>query len=742
MGKSIKQKAAQTSKPDLVALEQECEQLRERVDTLMRRNDSPLAAWFMGPKAEQADVWSDSINYIFQDYVHWRRNYFPQDNFVISRERRRDHEAWFDSLTEKLDITLNKLKAHFPSYSPRYVAHMVSEQTLPGVLGYFAGMLYNPNNVTDESAPITVKLELEVGKMIAEMLGYDKDQAWAHLCSGGTVANVEALWVARAAKFLPFTLRDYVRQEVLRFPITLPNGEQVLLTDVDNKTLIHLAPDEAVSMTRQLAHYLVTVAKRDKNQVFKDLNTCLQSSDYNVNIKGLAHVLGKIGLRPKLFVSATAHYSIKKAANLLGYGEDAVSLIPVNDQFQADVEALATQIKNLADDEYIAAVVGIVGTTETGTVDPIHKMVALRNRLAIEKNQSFWLHADAAWGGYISSVFRGYGVDISADEPLKKRFDAYHTAMGINASVQLDNFADGYLSGETAIGWHDPDVYGAFLQLHHADSITIDPHKLGFIPYPAGVIAFKNGLVTELVTQKAQYISDIQRGLSEIGTQVDIDAVGPYILEGSKPGAAAAACWLAHQCIPLTYSGHGKIMRATLLNTQKLKAYLNHHRDWFKVIHKAVSDKASDDSAFTFIPICEPDTNILCFVARPMTFVKGSLQEADCSLEKLNALNKAIYAELSVPVSKQVQQTSYNQPFFVSRTRFTPEQYAMASLVPLFTRLGIDAEEYREGELFVLRSTVMNPLYHIAETDRNKDYLYEFLMFLHKVTLSHIKQVF
>ncbi len=128
-----------------------------------------LHAWFLGPKAENADLWQELLSYTFQDYAHWRRNYFPGDPVTISRVRRREPEtsSWTDGLTTHLDGALNDLKAHFPFYSPRYIAHMLSEQTLPSVLGYFAGMLYNPNNVTDEAAPVTVNLELEVGKMVA-----------------------------------------------------------------------------------------------------------------------------------------------------------------------------------------------------------------------------------------------------------------------------------------------------------------------------------------------------------------------------------------------------------------------------------------------------------------------------------------------------------------------------------------------------------------------------------------------
>ena len=286
----------------------------------------PLSAWFLGPKAEHADLWYELLSYVFQDYVHWRRNYRPDDRAVITRLSRRsaEHAAWADELTTQVDAILNQLKAHFPFFSPRYIAHMLSEQTLPSVLGYFAGMLYNPNNVTDEAAPVTVKLELEVGRMVAAMLGYNPRTAWAHLCLGGTVANLEALWVARTAQFVPFIARDYVRQRALDFQVKQASGESAPLQRLTDRQVIDLRPNEAIFMLRRLVRYLVQEIGRREEEVRADLDAYMANSTYNIKRRGFSSVLGQIGLRPCIFVSEAAHYSIKKAADLLGYGEDAI----------------------------------------------------------------------------------------------------------------------------------------------------------------------------------------------------------------------------------------------------------------------------------------------------------------------------------------------------------------------------------------------------------------------------------
>src|SRR5260370_2739764 len=123
-------------------------------DSPVRDKTKPIAAWFLGPKAENAEIEEKLMNFILQDYFHWRRNYYPSDEIVIPQSLRRELVDWNDDLAQKLAEMLAGLRKHFPFYSPRYMAHMVSDQTLPSVLGYFAGLLYNPNNVTPEAAPV------------------------------------------------------------------------------------------------------------------------------------------------------------------------------------------------------------------------------------------------------------------------------------------------------------------------------------------------------------------------------------------------------------------------------------------------------------------------------------------------------------------------------------------------------------------------------------------------------------
>ncbi len=676
-------------------------------------HDSDYAAWFLGPKAEHSDTWEKMLVDIFRDYVHWRRNYYPEDNVVINSRMRRRHELMSDSLRDELTRILALFKSQNPIYSPRYIAHMVSEQTMPSVLGYFAGMLYNANNISGESSPIGFPLEIEVGKIVADMLGFNPSESWTHISSGGTIANIEALWIARAVKFVPFSVREYCQQQDIAYQIALPDGSVSDIRHVDNRTLLHLAPQEAVRMTRKL-FYEQVAAGRTAEDVMNDYGDFVKKSDYNIAERGLGAVLARVGAMPKVYLSPSAHYSLKKAANVLGYGSDSLEIVDVDENFRINTSLLRDKLLGASDDTYIAAVLGIAGTTEEGAVDPIHNIVALRKELSAVHNRSFWLHIDSAWGGYVRSMFKGYDLSSASMDDKVER-------CRININSQ---------AGE-CIWCGDDNNYRAFLSFPEADSVTIDPHKLGYIPYPAGMVSIRHGLVTELIRQDAAYVFDKQSGLMP-DFEFSIGDIGSYILEGSKPGAAAASCYLAHKTIPLTIDGHGAIIKSTLISTQRLQRLMLEHFSRFAEYDRfAARGGKGNGTLFTFKPIHRPDTNLICYMMVPVAAEDGGYAiDRTYSLSQINELNTRLYAAMSVGVSSR--EGNNNIDFFVSRTRLTESLYNYDSIAGVLKPLGISKDDYVKEGLFVLRSTVMNPFYQLAAREAEKDYLYEFVASLHR----------
>jgi glutamate/tyrosine decarboxylase-like PLP-dependent enzyme len=628
-------------------------------------------------------------------------------------------------------MVLNQLKADYPFYSPRYIAHMLSEQSLPSVLGYFAGMLYNPNNVTDQAAPVTVPLEIEVGKIIAEMLGYDPATSWTHITSGGTIANLEALWVARTTQFAPLITQEFCVENKLDFEINIPGiNKKARIQDLSPGELLSLKPEEAIFIYRKLAIYLINDLGKEQDEILNAINKQIKKSKYNIAQNGFMGALNEFNLIPKIFISQAAHYSIKKVANILGYGEKHIKTIPVESNFRLDIDALRNEVFNMHDNEYIANVVGILGTTEEGAIDPIHRIHQLREEFEIKEHKSFWLHVDAAWGGYIKSLFllrEDIEPEISGDLDLACKF--YEQKLDIHEVFDI-LLKDKILEKEAKIEWNDPEIYKALLTLQTADSTTVDPHKLGYVPYPAGVISFKNGIVTEHIVQEAQYISEEKGGIKNIGELIDIQAVGPYILEGSKPGAAAAATWMAHKIIKLDTHGHGKIIRTTILNTKKLVRYIDAHKSMFAHIDEllyGVDNKP--ENPFLFKYLYTPDSNVVCFIAFPMDYLKDDLVPKSIDLPDLNSINNQLYKLLSIHDAS----TPYSQEFFVSKTEFRDTQYSYESIKPLLKRLKIEESDYKEHGLFALRCTLMNP-WHWEAQKSGMDYLMEFIVNLHKLT--------
>ena len=695
-----------------------------------RADAADISAWFLGPKAEHADNFERTVHYVLSDYVHWRRNFFPNDPTVISRERRRQHELFQDRLNDQLDEILGELKADFPFFHPRYIAHMVSEQLTPAVLGLIAGVLYNPNNVSEEAAPVSVRLELEVGRMVGEMLGFDPQRVWAHLTSGGTIANLEALWGARRTQFAPLALKDLCSEHKLDFEIELPGGNgKVSLGGADPAQLVALRPRAALRVPRALTAYLVNEQSTDPELAVEMVSTAIDESQWNVVKRGFHNVAAKLGKHPVVFAPATAHYSIKKACALLGYGQDALHLVPINTHFRQEPAVLESMLRSVGDDEYIAFVMGVAGTSEEGAVDPIHEFVALRDRYAAETGKDFWLHVDCAWGGYAASIVRGHDIAPQAD-PVKEAA-AYAESIDARHSFNVD-FGDGP-QPQPEVFWSDPDVIRAYLAIGQADSATIDAHKQGYIPYPAGIIVFAEGLITELLTEKANVTFEPEektfRGIEDPPT---MDAVGPYIIEGSKPGSMAISCWLAHKTIPLTIDGHGQIVRETVGACAQLARYFGLHARLFDRFEADDGIAEGDGEGFTFIPIHDPDLNILCWIARPMERTANGLVQNDTSLERLNVINEQIYRRMGEMADIGGEKMPYGHPAFVSRTKLEHTEYTTDSMREALERIGVGAEEYEREGLFILRSVVMNPFYRLAEEEAGKDYLLDYVREMHR----------
>jgi glutamate/tyrosine decarboxylase-like PLP-dependent enzyme len=101
-----------------------------------------------------------------------------------------------DRLLAAWDAFGARMQDHYPFFHPRYAGQMLKPPHPVAVAGYLAAMLVNPNNHALDGGPGTSSLEQEVVADLAAMFGLARP-ALGHLTSSGTIANLEALWVAR-----------------------------------------------------------------------------------------------------------------------------------------------------------------------------------------------------------------------------------------------------------------------------------------------------------------------------------------------------------------------------------------------------------------------------------------------------------------------------------------------------------------------------------------------------------------
>ena len=118
----------------------------------------------------------------------WMARYGEFAPDLSTQVREEDLERAFADLAARLTD-------NYPFGHPRYVGQMLKPPHPAAVLGYVTAMLINPNNHALDGGPATGRMEKEVVARLATMFGLP--QHLGHLTSSGTIANLEALWVAR-----------------------------------------------------------------------------------------------------------------------------------------------------------------------------------------------------------------------------------------------------------------------------------------------------------------------------------------------------------------------------------------------------------------------------------------------------------------------------------------------------------------------------------------------------------------
>ena len=586
-------------------------------------NDDAL---FIGDKAENADFFKKMTNRLIDDHCAWRQNYMPQDLPLVSAEEkgRPDYRATQDRVADVLDELSTRMRAQsVPWHSPRYWGQMNSETLMPAILAYDYAMLWNGNNVAYESSPATSEMEEEVGRDLAGLFGFG--QGWGHIAADGSLANLEGLWYARNIKSLPLAMKE-VKPE--------------LVEGLSDWQLLNMPVSRIMDLFSRCGD-------EEKDAVKA------KSARGGVDLK-------KLG---KWLVPQTKHYSWLKAADIAGIGLDQVVPVPVDGHYRMKVDELERIIRDLAARKTpILGVVAVVGTTEEGAVDHVDQVAALRSRLEKE-GIGFYFHVDAAYGGYARSLVLDEEGQVIPYEDLQR----VHREHGV---FQED------------VEYLSQDVYRAFVGIDQADSVTVDPHKMGYVPYAAGGIAIRDIRMRDVISYFASYV--MEKGAKAPAM------LGAYILEGSKAGATAAAVWTCHRILPLNVSGYGKLIGRSIEAAHRFHDFL---------------DGLSFDIGGTRVvahTLTNPDFNMTDWVFVP---------EGMTSLEDINAFNHAFFDQTSIYTDESV----YSKAILTSHTQFAVRDYGDSPL-DFVEGFGMDENQWRKaGKVTVLRACALTPMMYDRE---------------------------
>lgn len=566
--------------------------------------------YFPGARSENESRLRGEMDATLDHWFRWRSGRF-EDSAPVGPERVETATGGSradDRLGRCLLALCDAMTAETPTFSPRYIAHMKSDLSLPGLLGWFAAMLHNPNNSSRDASRAGSVIETQAIAALARMLGYDPACAQGHFTSGGTVANFEAVWRAR------YRLDHWL---ALALHIAETTG-----TRLDPFAAAHMG---WTRFRELLASHTLSEA---------DLKACSAAASNPGDVwRRISRASGQDYMGPVMLVPGNRHYSWSKSANVFGLGGEAIWSIALDAGGRldlADFERLVARAE--AEGRPVLMAVAVAGATETGAVDPLDRLYDRMDHWRSQRGWRIWRHVDAAYGGFLAAM--------------------------------LDGPSEATLTSETA---------AALRAMGRSDSITIDPHKLGYVPYACGAFLAPDAERYAVSAFDAPYLDRPELGQGKWSST----------LEGSRSAAGAAATWLTAETIGFEADGFGALMAATLDARQVFQT----------AVRKAIPEAR-------FLPA---DSNIACFsLARPG-------EALSCS----NARTGAVFDHF---------QTSPD--FAVSKTKLGRDNAALMAAV-LAGHDGHDDVPDGHGGLLVIRCVFMNPYW--SEPSVRQDLLPRFI---------------
>lgn len=565
-----------------------------------------LKSFFLGPQAENAQWIAPIIQRVFERWSSWRKSLFPKDGRAISDEDQLS-ESFMSRRHAVEEVTqelLSRFEGEVPKFSPRYAGHMFSEVSLPALIGHIVTLLHNPNNISGEASRVGTQIENEAVSFLLSMMGYP-EVGTGHFTSGGTIANLEAL--VRAQQRMSLWLAT---QAAIHAAGLVPDFDPTRAAHIGWEAFDASRADvkRAAISDDELTNWRLGLGNPN------ELSSRLQALSRGRRFMG-----------PVLLVPDHKHYSWQKGCRLLGLGAEALWSVQLDAHGRLSIPHLEELIDAaFARGRPILMIVSVLGTTELGGIDPVDQVQDVVDRWK-KKGVHIWHHVDAAYGGFFRAI-----------DPAASRALSQASKRALEAASR-------------------------------SDSLTLDPHKLGYVPYASGAYLNRD--------RRDYYFSTFEEA-----PYVDFDPLqdrGPYTLEGSRSAAGAVATWMTAKTMGLGPQGYGLLLERTARIAREFGARLE-----------------KEGLGLQLAPGC--DTNILCFAcARPGEPISKSNQRTLKVFEAFSPRRKS-----ALIVSKTLLHWS---TYGIYLDHWTNSWAAVRD----------------SDDLLLIRMTLMNPFFSSVETDIN-----------------------
>ena len=255
---------------------------------------------------------------------------------------------------------------------------------------------------------------------------------WQNDFASGPSENLDEFWANLFHHSINFHSRGYMGHQVAVTPaITVLTG--AVMAYLNNSTTVYEIGMAANAMEKVVLQYLA-----QKFGYHKSSTGIVTSGGSLGNLTALitartsSGVLEKDYERLSIMVSADAHYSVERAAEIMGIPKDNILKVPVDAQHRIRTDLLENVYQNAAaQNKLVYCIVGCAGTTAVGAYDDLDKLADFAQK------HHLWFHVDGAHGAAVvfSEKYHHYLHGIERSDSLVMDFHKMLLAPSISTAV-------------------------------------------------------------------------------------------------------------------------------------------------------------------------------------------------------------------------------------------------------------------------------------------------------------------